>query len=90
MQGSWRKITVSDHLPLRTLPVTDQGTVRGETLGLPDEVEGSEASKKRGVGEEKVVLLPRTADTTELWPAIVTKAILKVAALEYVHVHLTV
>ena len=31
------------------------------------------------------LLLPRTANTCELWPAILTKAILKVAALEYVH-----
>lgn len=84
MQGSWRKITVSDHLPLKKLPVADQGPAEGEMAGggLPDEVEGGEASKKTRVGEGKVVLLPRTADTTELWPAIVTKAILRVAALE--------
>ena len=84
MQGSWRKIAVSDHLPLRKLPIADQGPTEGETTGecLPDEAEGSEATKKRGEGEGKVVLLPRTADTTELWPAIVTKAILRVAALE--------
>lgn len=60
-------------------------------LGMAQEegqmdADGSEECRRTGVGEEKMVLLPRTANTTELWPALVTKAILKVAALEYVPV----
>ena len=39
-------------------------------------LEGDKAEGK------KELLLPRTADVTELWPAILTKAILKVAVLE--------
>ena len=54
----------------------------GDTGEVGDEGRGEEGEKEEG--ERKVVLLPRTSNTTELWPVILTKAIFKVAALEYV------
>ena len=78
-QGAWRKITVTHYLPLRKKPQedTDGGNVQSEGVR-----EGEESLE-----ETREVLLPRTANTCELWPAIITKAILKVAALEYVYTH---
>ena len=37
-----------------------------------------------------IPLFPRTTHLNELWPAILTKAILKIAALEYVCYHVCV
>ena len=99
MQGSWRKVPVTDKLPVKTLqppPTTTrkksaipEGEVGLQTAVNPPAVgevgdEVREKEKMEEEGERKVVLLPRTSNTTELWPVILTKAILKVAALEYV------
>ncbi len=48
----------------------------GDTIPEEGEVGGGEIKKKY------CLLLPATADPSELWPAILTKAILKIAALE--------
>ena len=79
-QGAWRKITVTHYLPLRKKPQedTDGGNVQSEGVR-----EGEESLE-----ETREVLLPRTVNTCELWPAILTKAILKVAALEYVYIYI--
>ena len=55
------------------------------TVSRNDESEKNEAGECEVVKEEEVSLLPlypRTSNSLELWPAILTKAILKVAALE--------
>ena len=77
VQGSWRKICVTDQLPLKRL----KQTITSEEGSAGTTVDDSEAGER---GEKRLVLLPRTANTAELWPVIVAKAILKVAALEYV------
>ena len=97
IKGSWRKITVTDQLPLRRSSTTTAAAAaaadenKDVTVSAGSAVsEPTEAGEKVAdcVGDERSsreMLLPRTANTTELWPAIITKAILKVAALEYVY-----
>ena len=72
LQGSWRKVVVTDQLPVRPVQPSHQ----------PTTADSGEGGGGEGERDERVVLLPRTANTSELWPAILTKAILKVAALE--------
>ena len=59
----------------------EESSERGERRGKED----GERAEKESEGEpEMEMLLPRTSNSAELWPVILTKAILKVAALEYV------
>ena len=69
-QGAWRKVTVDDQLPYQV----------GEELG---EGEGEGEGEKEGEGSQREKpLLPRTSNPAELWPALLSKAVLKIAALE--------
>ncbi len=62
IQGSWRKVTVDDHLPFLIREASSE------------EVTGSAIKYQP--------LYPRTAIPGEIWPALLMKALLKVAALE--------
>lgn len=64
---------MTDQIPLRPI---DKCSIHES----PTEEDGEKKEAKKELDKE--VLLPRTANTSELWPAILTKAILKVAALE--------
>ena len=72
MQGCWRKVTVDDFLPFleQSASATD-GDVDTAT-------DGDTTSTQVNY----VPLYPRTGHSTELWPALLTKAVLKIAALE--------
>lgn len=78
MQGCWRKVTVDDFLPFleQSASVTD------------GDVDAATASQGDGGGDTTstqisyVPLYPRTGHPAELWPALLTKAVLKIAALE--------
>ncbi len=63
MQGSWRKVTIDDHLPFLD---------RGE-ISTKDNVDPVDRYQP---------LYPRTANPGEIWPALLMKALLKVATLE--------
>ena len=84
-QGAWRKITVTDNLPIlkkpSAAPKPKENQETSLSSGESDRKEVKEENKD-DEGEISEVLLPRTANTCELWPIILTKAILKVAALE--------
>ena len=76
-QGCWRKVTVDDLLPFTEQP-------SHSTEGAGDTSTSADVST---IGEtatqvKYIPLYPRTSNPVELWPAILTKAVLKIAALE--------
>lgn len=81
LQGCWRKVTVDDFLPF-----TEQTgcAVSGDDAGGTTRrgADGGGDIGSTAAEVDYVPLFPRTAHKTELWPAILTKAILKIAALE--------
>ena len=62
MQGSWRKVTVDDHLPFLVREASSEVVTGSAIMYQP--------------------LYPRTANPGEIWPGLLMKALLKVAALE--------
>ena len=82
MQGCWRKVTVDDFLPF----------LEESASATNGDVDTATATQGSGGGGDVaptqvnyVPLYPRTGQPTELWPALLTKAVLKIAALEYVY-----
>lgn len=78
LQGCWRKVTVDDLLPFLEQPASD-ATAGGDGTATNADV-GNTGETATEVNY--VPLYPRTANPVELWPAILTKAVLKIAALE--------
>ena len=75
-QGCWRKVTVDDFLPF-----LEQSS--SATTGDADTANAPEGGLEATSAEVNYVpLYPRTAHPAELWPALLTKAVLKIAALE--------
>jgi hypothetical protein len=75
MQGCWRKVTVDDFLPF--FEQSADGDVDAATASQGDG-DGDATSTQVNY----IPLYPRTGQPTELWPALLTKAVLKIAALE--------
>ena len=77
VQGCWRKVTVDDLLPYIEQPA---GSPTSDEAGAS--VEASGAADADTEKMNCVPLYPQTAHPVELWPAILMKAVLKIAALE--------
>ena len=79
VQGCWRKVTIDDSLPFLEQSTTATGG-DVDTASVAGGASGTETTIAAQV--HYVPLYPRTAHPAELWPAIITKAVLKIAALE--------
>ena len=81
IQGCWRKVSVDDLLPYTEQPATSGSTEAIDNTSAA--VEDMTNSADNPTAEVNTIpLYPRTANPVELWPAIIVKAVLKIAALE--------
>ena len=76
-KGCWRKIVIDDKLPFLLQNSNPNMDMSGPGV-VVESVEGSE-EKEESI---PVPLYPRTKKWCELWPALLTKAILKIISLE--------
>ena len=79
VQGCWRKVTIDDSLPFLEQSTTATGG-DVDTASVAGAASGTDTTIAAQV--HYVPLYPRTAHPAELWPAIITKAVLKIAVLE--------